>query len=666
MHSCLFLFLLSLLSFFTVVPINAADSKLSYIPRLVKIDSDEELDSLSDRGVEVLRRRGDILLCLFPDLDTRGGKINTLKTRHITPSLDKAKEYYDAWSIQTGTATGNPYTGKGVVVGLCDIGIDPLHPTFLDADGKSRIKRVIQYKEDEGIRIQLDGDDNYRKWVTDNPDEYHATHVCGILAGNGAGTPYSGIASDAEIVATVSTLTEVGLLAGVEDIIDYAKEVGKPAVINISVGSYTGPHDGSTLFSQYLDMCAEDAVIVLSSGNEGAHFNFLQSDLTPDRRSVSVRLGNKNWDQFNMYGATDIWSGSSAPLSISLGLYDTNQKIVTNWLEPVVLNGDMPISYAWDGSVSEAGSFPFKGELMMEGEVDAENGRHHTVLSYDFLSEEQASDGPWARYVLVLKATGEPGNDVEIYSDGTYTRLSATSGSPAPSSARSVSDLACGFNVVSVGMYGNRDSVPVSAPIGFDDDEISWQSTGYESGATVPYSSYGTLRDSRVLPTTVAPGATLMSAGSRPYLERYPYHPHLRQAGTSWIEQGGTSMSSPYVAGYIATWLEAVPDLSVQDIQRIIAESNRLDIPDPDDPRNAGGYFDPVHGLRLALAAGGVESVPSPGSLLLPDDFVEVFDMTGVKRYAGAASGLSGMEKGLYVVKTPYGVMKSALPLKIG
>ena len=73
-----------------------------------------------------------------------------------------------------------------------------------------------------------------------------------------------------------------------------------------------------------------------------------------------------------------------------------------------------------------------------------------------------------------------------------------------------------------------------------------------------------------------------------------------------------------------------------------------------------------MQGLRLALAAGGVESVASPGALLLPDDLVEVFDLTGVKRYAGAASGLSGIEKGLYVVKTPYGIMKSALPLKIG
>ncbi len=280
MNNKFFFLFLFLLLFLPVCHIAAADSMPSYVPRLVKISSDSDLDSLSNQGVEILRRRGNILLCFFPESRTRSGE-KSMRHRLITPTLDVAKTYYNAASIQDGTAAGVPYTGNGVVVGICDIGIDPLHPTFLDAEGKSRIKRVVQYIEDDGIRLQLDGDDDYRMWATDNPEKFHATHVCGILAGNGAGTSYSGIASDAEIVVTVSTLTEVGLLAGVEDIIDYAKEVGKPAVINISVGGYTGPHDGSTLFSQYLDMCADDAVIVMSSGNEGKHYNSLVYNITP-------------------------------------------------------------------------------------------------------------------------------------------------------------------------------------------------------------------------------------------------------------------------------------------------------------------------------------------------------------------------------------------------
>lgn len=643
------------------LPAKAEEKQPSFIPRIVKINSESDIDSLSKEGVDILRRRGDILLCFFPNNPTRSQEqMPKLRSRAITPTLDVAKGFYDAFTIQNGTATGNPYTGKGIVVGICDIGIDPLHPTFLDQDGKSRIKRVVQYVEDEGIRLQLDGDEEYREWVTDNPEYFHATHVCGILAGGGADTPYSGIATDAEIVVTVSNLTEVALLAGVEDIIDYAKEVGKPAVINISVGSYTGPHDGSSLFSQYLDMCADDAIIVLSSGNEGTHINSLISSFSEGNKSVSFRLGNTLWDQIKMYGATEIWSGSDAPLTISLGLYDSNQKKIVRWGEPFALNEDTPRIFTFEGIDQEATNteeFPFKGGLIVEGKVNAENGRHCTLLEYDFISEEMTPDGPWARYGIAVNVTGEPGNDVEVYADGVYTRLIGVSGNVLPSTDRSISDLACGFRVISVGMYGNRNSVPISAPVGID-DEVYDQPTNFEHGATVGYSSYGTLRDGRVLPNTVAPGGTLMSAASAPFLTLYPYHPHLRTGGAAWLSEGGTSMSSPYTAGYIATWLEAVPTLTTEDVMRIIASTNRLDIPEPDDPRNASGYFDPVNGLRMALNVGGVEGIENDGFDLSPDDYVEAYDMTGIKRYSGIATGLSGIGKGIYLLKTPKGVFK--------
>ena len=287
---------------------------------------------------------------------------------------------------------------------------------------------------------------------------------------------------------------------------------------------------------------------------------------------------------------------------------------------------------------------------MVEGGIDPENGRYRVYLGYDFISPVPAANGKWARHELAVKVSGEPGDDVEVYADGTYTRLAGMSGSPAPVTDRSISDLACGFNVISVGMYGNRDSVPQSHPEAFMDDEVFWDSTGYHSGATVIYSSYGTLRDGRVTPLTVAPGATVVSAESRIFYEAYPFHPHLRIDGVPWLDESGTSMSSPYVAGYIATWLEAVPTLTSADVRRIIAESNRIDIADPEDPRNANGYFDPVRGLRIALKEAGVDEIP--GASLSPDEYIEVYDIAGVKRYAGAASGLSGMEKGVYVVRT--------------
>ena len=636
---------------------DTASSPARFIPSLFKIDRDSQADSLVSEGVEVLRRRGDILLCLFPDRERTAPQ--PARARRIAPALDVARRYYQADGIQSAAAAGVPYTGKGIVTGICDIGFDPLHPTFLDADGNSRVRRMTHYVEEQGIRRVLEGTDDYSEWVTDNPDEYHATHVCGILAGGGAGTPYSGIATDADIVVSVSTLTDVGLLAGVEDIIDYAKEAGKPAVINMSVGSYTGPHDGSSLFSQYLDMCADDAVIVLSSGNEGDNRNTLLADFTDDCPSVSFRVGNTAWDEFEMTGITDIWSGGPEPLSVTLKAYDSDARQVAIDLGTVSLARQDSFTFSWDGSCPEA--YPFQGKVMVEGGIDPENGRFRAVLAYDFRSPEPASAGPWARYELAVEVAGRQGCDVEIYADGIHTRLMGMSGSTAPSTLRTVSDLACGHRVISAGMYGNRATAPVTA---FPDGDTREEPTGFGPAGTVVYSSYGTLRDGRVLPLTVAPGAPLVSACSSPYLALHPEEPHL-DLGSQWAPKSGTSMASPYVAGYIATWLEAVPGLTAEDVMELIRRSNRTDIPDPDDPHNACGWFDPVAGLREALSLGGVESVPDPLPLLRADDTVTVFSLTGARVYEGKARGLSAVGKGLYVVRTPYGVMKSALPVRI-
>ena len=66
----------------------------------------------------------------------------------------------------------------------------------------------------------------------------------------------------------VGDLYDALLLDGCERIIEYAREKGKPSVINMSIADYTGPHDGTTLFNQYMKMLCEDASICISAGND--------------------------------------------------------------------------------------------------------------------------------------------------------------------------------------------------------------------------------------------------------------------------------------------------------------------------------------------------------------------------------------------------------------
>lgn len=671
----------------SIVVVDAAE----YSAQVIKVYDEDEVAALEEAGAQILRRRGDILLCYIPKEDNGGVVIPNsfkqgpeelksqfkLKARNKdvakedtfrgfnVPTLDVASTYYEASKIITGEAFGSPYTGKGIVAGFCDVGFDPLHPTFLDKNGVSRVKRITQYIENKGLRIVVEGDEAYEEWGTDDSDNYHATHVGGIMAGNGAGSPYVGIARDADIVVSTSTLTDVGLLAGVEDIIDYAKEVGKPCVINLSMGNYIGAHDGTSLFSQYLDMCAEDAIIVLSSGNEGNRTNTLAYKFTEEKPSVGFRLGNRAWDQKNMYGITDIWSSDSRPFSIQVSLFDDETKKVVYSYEPVEFKPGYEatsVRYEWNPDEPEIEGNALNGYLTAVGALNRENGRYEVALMYEYESTALIGSG-WARDMVSVTVTGEPGSDVEIYADGSYTRLMTLPGSPSPNADRSISDLVCGERVVSVGMYGNRSSIPVSV---IDESTgeyvIVEEPTQFKEGATVNYSSYGTLRDGRVLPLTVAPGGPLVSAVSRYYLDRYSDDSYLK-LDAPWKSQPGTSMSSPYVAGYIATWLEALPGLTVHDVQALIASTNHLaDIAEPDDPHNANGYFDPLAALRKALKDSGVNQIERPDLLLRPDDPVSVYSLSGLKVYEGRYDGTCNLVSGIYILDTPFGKSK----MKIG
>lgn len=651
------------------------------VPGIVKIYDEDEIEDLLDAGVSIERRRGDILLCYFPDSDgndivipnsdpfstrTHNPKKWKFKDkRHtISPTLDESVKFFDAWKIHEGIDLKYPLTGKGVVVGICDIGLDPLHPTFLDENGHSRIKRITHYKEYEGIRFQLEGDEEYKKWVTDTIEEFHATHVAGILAGNGAGSPYKGMAPEADIMVSLSSLSDFGLLMGVEDIIDYAKEVNKPAVINLSMGCYTGAHDGTSLFSQYLDLCADDAIIVLSSGNEGNNTNTL-SHKFPDVESVlEFRLGNKAWDQKHMYGITDIWNDSENPLTLSICIYDDESHTVAYEYEPLTLTDWEMETYEWDPGNPLFEGLSLNGFLTVSGGVDPENGRYEVYMMYDFESSRLIGTG-WAKDMISVKLRGTEGDEVDVFADGTYTRLMSISGQPTPDSHLSISDLACGFRVVSVGMYGNRETAPVSI---FNSEgkviDTNLDSTGSRPWETVIYSSYGTLRDGRALPLTVAPGRELVSGVSHAFIEANPEETYyLDPQGSPWISLGGTSMSSPYVAGFIATWLEAFPTLSVEDVLDIIEETNSHDIPEPANPRNLNGYFNPYMALRKLLDHNGVDKIEDPSSVLLPSDQVEVYNLSGLKVYEGNLDGSRQLPKGLYVVRTPFGVIKRIMPL---
>lgn len=616
----LFVFLLHTSYAQTASEINDA-SEPKYLPTILVVEDDGEAADLEAQGVIIWHRREDMALALIPLDETerisrkftgKNKRFRNLYPRKNKPLMDVAKTYFGAEQVLKGQDLPQSYTGKGVVVGFCDIGFDPNHINFKDSQGRSRVKRLLFYDEPHGIRKIMDDKKEIESWTTDNTYETHATHVAGIMAGSYNDGNYGGMAPDSEIVAATSRLYDMGLLAACEDIIDYAKSVGKPAVINLSVGSYNGPHDGSTLFNRYMDLLGEEAVICMSAGNEGSYKGSHKITFSDSLPSWRCRLFATNYTQFDIYGMTDIWSSDSNGVRLKLHVFDevSNSSVYeSDWLD-----SSSGSSFSFSMSDDPVLSSMFTGELEVEMGISELNDRWFAEITYDVHTDigNPLHDEAWARYNLALEIEGEPGVHVDVTADSQYTWLAQWPGYEAPGSQLSISDICTGENVVSVGMYNNRAEIP--------NLDGTFKSTGLTPLQIHRASSYGTLLDGRVLPLTVAPGGMVVSSASNPYLNAnqsavsdMDVRKRVEGKDYYWFAMTGTSMSSPYVAGAIATWMEADPSLTISDVKRIIALSNSKDCYDASDPKNGQGWFHPYKGMvevvkNSGLTTGAIDS----------------------------------------------------------
>ena len=96
------------------------------------------------------------------------------------------------------------------------------------------------------------------KVVKEVDNDGHGTHVAGIAAGDGSSSAsgYIGVAPGADIIFVKTTFTDADIIDGITYIKNKAVAAGEPFVINLSLGSQEGAHDGTSA-----DEIAIDAVL---------------------------------------------------------------------------------------------------------------------------------------------------------------------------------------------------------------------------------------------------------------------------------------------------------------------------------------------------------------------------------------------------------------------
>lgn len=219
-------------------------------------------------------------------------------------------------------------TGRGIIFGIADTGIDYTHPVFRYGDGRSRILAIWdQEAEGEDVRVPfgrlylqeqineaLQRDDPYE--IVPTRDEIgHGTFMTGLAAGNvEEEEDFTGIAPDAEIlvvklrqaekclkkfwyiVEDIPAYKEEDLIAATDFMIAFARNREQDMVLYYGISSSQGDHNGRGDFASYLQLISlqPGRAVVLPAGNEGnsAHHFRSRSYEGVVYQDVEVRISN--------------------------------------------------------------------------------------------------------------------------------------------------------------------------------------------------------------------------------------------------------------------------------------------------------------------------------------------------------------------------------------
>jgi minor extracellular serine protease Vpr len=503
-------------------------------------------------------------------------------------NLDMARKTTRVDSVHRGINLPMKYSGKNVIMGIIDFGFDYNHPTFYDTlHAGYRIKRVWELN---GVGTpplgytygnEITDTTLIKAQGTDNAKQTHGTWVAGMAAGSGYGgnptnSRYRGMAYEADLVLVGvrrDSIEQAWLEGSFSDFIDginyiftYAASVGKPCVVNISWGSQSGPHDGSTLFNLACNnLTGPGKILVMSAGNEGEEKIHLTKTFTPTDSLLNTFLTFSS----NTYKRTwvDVWGDPGQTFCGKVTLFNgttagntSNFKCIDDAIHDTILVGSNGLDTCFVQFITS--SAESNGKPRMTIDVYSKTANNVNVT----LKGTNGTIHAWDEY---------------YYYGYTYKYQSTFSNNAQPWATTgdvisTVSDMGAGDSVLLVGAYASKVTFT-------DINGSSWSYAGYvQAGKLVPFSSRGPMIDGRIKPDITAPGLTIatsvssydttyVAAGSNKILTKSFYLDPVLNKKFYYSEFSGTSASAPAASGIVALLLQARPTLGPKDVNNLIA-----------------------------------------------------------------------------------------------
>lgn len=521
----------------------------------------------------------------------RGGQIDDFYFEYAPPHLldDSSRALHFVDAVHQGQhPLPDSYTGRNILVGIVDTGIDHDHPDFISPSGS---KRLLTYWDHSiGNPTNSPSPYNYGQlWtrqdiiegtITSNEGSPgHGSTVSGIAVGNGlANGQNKGFAPEASIVAVKTNFSLPNWTLTIADACDFifriADSLNMPAVVNLSLGAYLGSHDAKDPAGVYIDQLLSEKngrIVVCAAGNSGTADKYhVHNQVSPDDTSFVWLRNNPNSNLGANTVFFDLWTDTSeAKFEYSIG-------------------ANLP-----DGSYADRGSTIFRKPLQNMGGVLRDTLYGHSgnqlatieiyrnIVGPNFQLQLYLSKVDSTEYLYRFSTFGQGSYDFwsgmflnynEIVDDiPTPEEFPPIVNYALPDSLQSiVSSWNCSEKVVSVGNVRNRLSYT-----NMNGDEVVGN-PAIARGQINPGSSRGPTRRGVVKPDVTATGELSLAAGPLAMINN-PASNNNTEIGGFHIRNGGTSMASPVVAGSAALYLEKCRNSNWEDFKESLKETAVVD-----------------------------------------------------------------------------------------
>ncbi len=527
-------------------------------------------------------------------------KLVEIGTR-VERKMDKARPATNVNKAQAGTDLSHPFLGTDVIVGVIDAGFQYNHITFYDANNSEelRVKRVIKQTTNTTYTTQAQIEN--AQYDDKNDDTGHGTHVAGIAAGAYSGNNYYGVATDADIFLISMGAGNTDITDGIQAIFNYASEVNKPAVVNLSLGWHLGPHDGTSTFDVALDkMVGPGRIVCGAAGNEGNYKLYKEVTLQAGESAIMYTTVSdpEYYYAYNIF--MDIWGDNGQEYTVE-PVFASGTTI--KWTG-TALNATTESSKSYSGFTTYASG---NLDAYSSKSTDSKNSRGNVTL---VLGDDYKQFKTKGSYKFGIKITAKTAGTVRGWIQD-QTELFWEGGT----NTHTVGEIGGTANrIISVGAWTTR---------------VNNVSHGISTDKIAPFSSLGPTTDGRVKPEISAPGDAIAASvpnttaiTSGQYFEGYYKADEIEKDGTTyyWAYMSGTSMATPFVTGVVATWLQANPNLSPEDIKNIFAETAKTDTYTGACPNNTWGYgkIDAHAGLLKILSTTDIKNLEQlPNAIML-------------------------------------------------